>query len=133
MEKTLELMHDELASERRERRVESEEKNAWKDMFTKALASMQGLEKEINFKETKIAALKTRVSVLECEKVRRTFTCMKHVHSCDCRKKYIQEYEVESNKMKHYTSTQQFEAALCNLWMQIPSKWQLELRFNRSK
>lgn len=55
--------------DRREKMVASEAENSWKDMFTKALASMKKLEKEITHKEREIQSLRSLVKGLEANKV----------------------------------------------------------------
>lgn len=55
--------------DRREKMIVSEAENSWKDMFTKALASMKKLEKEITHKEREIRSLRSVVKALEADKV----------------------------------------------------------------
>jgi len=69
MEKELRLLRDEMEKERRVKEALVEERDTWKDMFLKALKSMEGLEKEIAQNESEIANLKSQLQAAASEKV----------------------------------------------------------------
>jgi predicted nucleic acid-binding Zn-ribbon protein len=69
MEKELRLLRDEMEKERRVKEALVEERDTWKDMFLKALKSMEGLEKEIAQNESEIASLKSQLQAAASEKV----------------------------------------------------------------
>jgi predicted nucleic acid-binding Zn-ribbon protein len=69
MEKELRLLRDEMEKERRVKEALVEERDTWKDMFLKALKSMEGLEKEIAQNESEIASLKSQLQGAASEKV----------------------------------------------------------------
>jgi predicted nucleic acid-binding Zn-ribbon protein len=69
MEKELRLLRDEMEKERRVKEALVEERDTWKDMFLKALKSMEGLEKEIAQNESEIASLKSQLQAAATEKV----------------------------------------------------------------
>ncbi|CAM6033194.1 unnamed protein product [Sphagnum compactum] len=58
-----------MEKERRVKEALVEERDTWKDMFLKALKSMEGLEKEIAQNESEIASLKSQLQAAASEKV----------------------------------------------------------------
>ncbi|CAK9232096.1 unnamed protein product [Sphagnum jensenii] len=58
-----------MEKERRVKEALVEERDTWKDMFLKALKSMEGLEKEIAQNESEIANLKSQLQAAASEKV----------------------------------------------------------------